>query len=197
LSAELPDTAEASPATATREAVPARAEHLGPGDFERVYLACEAPLLRYAIRLVRPLEEAQDLVQEAFRRFIGQLRQPQGFQGNARAWLYRIVHNLAIDHYRGASRRQAQLEEIQREMPLAEPATTQPDLQHAQAARLAREKLAELSERERQVIHLKVDQELSYAEIAEIIGTSAGNVGYILHHALKKLRRLLEEAGAV
>ena len=54
------------------------------------------------------------------------------------------------------------------------------------------ELLSELPEREQEVVRLKFLHELSYKEIAEVTGLTAGNVGYILHHALLKLRRGLE-----
>ena len=53
--------------------------------------------------------------------------------------------------------------------------------------------LDQLSENQRDVIRLKFQNDLSYREIAEITKLSVGNVGFLLHTGLKKLRELLSE----
>lgn len=50
-----------------------------------------------------------------------------------------------------------------------------------------------LNHREQQLVILKVYEEKSYREISGITGLTVGNVGYILHHAMKKLARHLRE----
>ena len=57
----------------------------------------------------------------------------------------------------------------------------------SEAAENAAMLLKSLSIREQQVVTLKVYEERSYREIAQITGLSEGNVGYILHHAMQKL----------
>ena len=67
-----------------------------PDSIESLYAAQESALLCYAQSLVRQNETAQDIVQEAFMRLhadFATVRQPQ-------AWLYRTVHNLALNHLR-------------------------------------------------------------------------------------------------
>src|SRR6266704_2757218 len=63
---------------------------------EELFMALESPLLSYAMRLARQVEWAEDIVQEAFMRLHAQfdeVREP-------RKWLYRTVHNLALNHQR-------------------------------------------------------------------------------------------------
>src|SRR5712692_10413912 len=63
---------------------------------ESLYAAHESALLSYAQSLVKQNEAAQDIVQEAFMRLhveFQNVRQPQ-------PWLYRTVHNLALNHLR-------------------------------------------------------------------------------------------------
>src|SRR6266566_2020689 len=63
---------------------------------ESLFAAHESALLAYAQSLVKQNETAQDIVQEAFMRLhadFDNVRQPQ-------AWLYRTVHNLALNHLR-------------------------------------------------------------------------------------------------
>ena len=54
--------------------------------------------------------------------------------------------------------------------------------------------LATLSEREREILRLKVDAGLRYKEIAEVMKLSVSNVGFILHAAISKLRKELARA---
>ena len=51
--------------------------------------------------------------------------------------------------------------------------------------------LAALPEKQRELVRLKYDGELSYKEIAEVTGLSVSNVGFILHGALAQLREAL------
>src|SRR6266404_6882487 len=67
-----------------------------PDSIESLYAAHESALLAYAQSLVKQNETAQDIVQEAFMRLhadFDNVRQPQ-------PWLYRTVHNLAVNQLR-------------------------------------------------------------------------------------------------
>jgi RNA polymerase sigma-70 factor (ECF subfamily) len=148
----------------------------------------EMPLLRYCTRLVRRPELAQDIVQDAFIRYLNYRRRPDGRAiKNAKAWLYRVTHNLALDHIR----RNRRGEEIQAELreSMAGDRADGPDelLARKDAAAAAWELLEMLSERDRQVVLLKVVDNRSYKEISEIMEISVSNVGFILHTSLKKL----------
>src|SRR5215207_10543482 len=66
------------------------------GSIEEAFTALESPLLIYALRLLQVRASAEDVVQEAFMKLHAQfdeVRQP-------RRWLYRTVHNLALNHRR-------------------------------------------------------------------------------------------------
>src|SRR5215471_21613586 len=67
---------------------------------EELFAALESPLLAYALRLTGELSLAEDLVQEAFMRLHAQfddIREPK-------RWLYRTVHNLALNERRQAGK---------------------------------------------------------------------------------------------
>jgi RNA polymerase sigma-70 factor (ECF subfamily) len=74
----------------------ASAEPPGWETIEELFTALESPLLSYAVRLSGDAGAAEDIVQEAFMRLHAQfdeVREP-------RRWLYRTVHNLALNHRR-------------------------------------------------------------------------------------------------
>src|SRR5437667_9550679 len=134
---------------------PASAEPTGAETIEELFAALESPLLSYGLRLVGQLGVAEDIVQEAFMRLqaqFDQVRQP-------RRWLYRTVHNLALNHRRDAGKI------VPLEIPSEEGASTteaadpQP-LPDGQIARwegigLVRLSVETLHERSREVIRLK------------------------------------------
>ena len=122
-----------------------------------------------------------------------QVRAPQ-------PWLYRIVHNLAVDHQRRANKivpfEATGNEEI---AASADPFDSQP-LPDEQIARwegigLVRLVLETLDERSREVIRLRFNEDLSYKEISGRTGLTVGHVGYLLHHALKAMAIELAKSG--
>ena len=108
------------------------------------------------------------------------VRQPQ-------PWLYRTVHNLAVDH----QRRSSKVVLAGDDTPEDETADSQPmpDEQIARWERigLVRLVLETLDARSKEIIKLRFDDDLSYGEIAERTGLKVGHVGYLLHHALKAM----------
>src|ERR1035438_8959591 len=72
----------------------ASAEPPGWETIEELFTALESPLLSYALRLAGDAGAAEDIVQEAFMRLHAQFDQVR----EPRRWLYRTVHNLALNH---------------------------------------------------------------------------------------------------
>ncbi|MDB6079203.1 MAG: polymerase, sigma-24 subunit, subfamily [Akkermansiaceae bacterium] len=153
----------------------------------QVFETEESPLLRFAHGLTGRREAAEDLVQEAFLR----LHTHWDDVSHPRAWLYRSVRNLALNHLRD-HRREAD----------EEPPDT-PDDGHAPDGQLARQEaagavrllLSELPEQDRSLLELKYHQNLKYEQISHRTGLSVGNVGYKLHHLLKSLAENLRRLG--
>jgi RNA polymerase sigma-70 factor (ECF subfamily) len=165
---------------------------------EELFAALESPLLSYALRLAGQLSVAEDLVQEAFMRLHAQfddVREP-------RRWLYRTVHNLALNYRRKDSKIVPLVQPNGDDAPAAaEPADPQP-LPDEQIARLegiglVRLSLETLDKRSRELVRLKFNDGLSYKEISAKTGLTTGNVGYLLHHALKAIGDELAKNGIV
>ena len=156
---------------------------------EEVFAALESPLLAYARRWLGDFSAAEDVVQEAFMKLHEQykeVRQPQ-------PWLYRTVHNLAVNHQRRAHRVTLTGDgEAAEETADSQP---MPDEQIArwEAIGLVRLVLETLDVRSRKIVRMRFDEELSYKEIAESLGLEVGHVGYLLHHALKAMATELEK----
>ena len=160
--------------------------------FEGVVGRYEAPLLRYATRLTNNAAHAEDVVQNALvklaRSWKGEFRDSPELS----AWLYRTVHNEAVDLIRSEERRRRlHLEHGAEAMARPEEAPPAPG-DDAEAAVRA---LDALSPRERQAVVLKVYGEKSYREIAAIMGISVDNVGVTLSGAMRKLAARLGGRG--
>jgi len=159
-----------------------------PTTLTRLFETEEGPLLHFALGLVGRRSVAEDLVQEAFLR----LHQVWGEVENPRAWLYRSLRNLALNHLRD-HRRETMLDD--ENGPAEESELPVEEMGRREAVGLVRMLLAELPEPDRALIQLKYQENLKYQEIGRRTGLDAGNVGYKLHHLLKGLADSLRHAG--
>jgi len=165
--------------------------------FEAVVAAYEGALLRYATRVTRNANAAQDIVQETMIRLLRSWRDALTPSPQLSSWLYRVAHNCAVDHMRKESRRHLLHTRHAEESILSSPPNRGRGDRVSDEAQQAAAALQVLSLRERQLVILKVYEGKSYREISEITGLSVGNVGYILHHAMKKLAAELKKAKAI
>lgn len=152
-----------------------------------LFQAEESGLLRYAIGLVGRRSVAEDLVQETFLR----LHQVWSEIENPRAWVYRSLRNLALNHLRDRKPES----ELQPDTTPGGDALPAEMLGYNEAVGHVRMLLAELAPEDRDLIRLKYLDELKYQEISRRTGLSVGNVGYRLHHLLKTLADDLRRAG--
>ena len=176
----------------------ASAEPPGWETIEELFAALESPLLGYALRLSGQLSAAEDMVQEAFMKLHAQfenVREP-------RRWLYRTVHNQALNHRRQTDKIVPLNPQGEGDAQAATDATDPQPLPDEQIARwegigLVRLSLEALDERSRELIQLKFNEGLSYREISTRTGLKVGHVGYLLHHALKSIADELAKLGVV
>jgi RNA polymerase sigma factor (sigma-70 family) len=152
-------------------------------EMESVIAAHESALLRYAGGLLRDAHAAQDVVQNAFIKLFRQWGPGMKPTPMLKAWLFRVVHNEAVDHMRREKRRGLLHERHAMENK------TKPIRENDQAEQIEciLAAVRRLDADEQQVVLLRIQEGLSYREISQITGRSEGNVGCILHHAVKKV----------
>lgn len=165
---------------------------------EHVMAAYEAALLRYASRLLNNADAAQDVVQTAFIRLHEHWSEcSQWAADHLKNWLYRTTHNAAVDYIR----REERLKKLHDAHAAEVDEAAEPGQVHAMDAddrrRAVLAHVGALDQAEREVLLLRLQEGLSYAEIARITGRTEGNVGCLLHFAVKHLGRRLKRAGVI
>jgi len=130
--------------------------------------------------------DAEDLTQETFERAFKAWSRFDPGRASVRTWLLSIARNLLVDHYRSRA--------VRPEQPMPEgldPAAADQELSLGLDPALAGA-LAELGEREREIVALRFGGDLSGPEIAVLTGLTLANVQQILSRSLRRLRSLLE-----
>jgi RNA polymerase sigma-70 factor (ECF subfamily) len=142
----------------------------------------------YIYRRVGHAATAEDLTGELFLRVVRSVRNERAWRDSFSAWLYRIAHNLVVDHLRRLPELPAEPVENSIEGDGADPVA-------AVEGRLARERLraatARLTPEQQEVLALRYGEGLTSAETAQILNKSTGAVEALQHRALASLRRIL------
>jgi RNA polymerase sigma-70 factor (ECF subfamily) len=155
---------------------------------ERALAEYESPLVGYAYGFVKDIERARDIVQDTFIRLCQQ--DVAKVRDGLKTWLFTVCRNRALDILRKESRLTAMDE---KKLMAREGNETVPDRALDQSERMAEvmRYLDRLSENQRTVILMKFRDGMSYHEICETTGLSSGNVGFLIHTGLKRMRELL------
>lgn len=156
---------------------------------------------RVAFRITGRMEDALDVVQDSFIAAFDKLDQFQG-EGGFTTWLLRIVTNRALDHLRARKVRQT-VPLVRDNEDAPEPIITYKDAAAADdgLARLTREEvgsrlrqaLEALPPDQRAVFALYANGDMTYGEIAAVLGIPIGTVMSRLFHARRKLRDELSD----
>ena len=155
-----------------------------PSDVEQLYRDSREALTGYFRRRHSSHHAAEDLVQETFLRLM-RCGDRCRSSTSPRGYLFGIARHVSLDAWRRAKPPGEDAASVEA-IPAPEP---DPRL----AA--ARETIAALPALQREVLDLRFQHDLSYAEIAEALGVPIGTVRSRLHNALELLRERLEHEG--
>lgn len=175
-------------------------DHAAPRPGELVETAIaeyQSPLLRYAARLLRDPVAAQDVVQNVFVKLARRADGGAPPREALKSWLYRVTHNEAVDTMRRETRLRLLHDRHGEWVEINEPASGGDDMTEQERKQTVLRFVHKLHPREKQVLLLRLEEGLSYQEIAAVTGRSEGNVGNLLHHAVRKLSLALTQAGAI
>jgi RNA polymerase sigma-70 factor (ECF subfamily) len=165
--------------------------------FEELWRRHHATVHALTRRYARTSEDARDLTQRAFLRTVGAARRAlrgAGADFPFRPWLLRIAANLGKNHLRDEARwRRAPVQEIDQAADGA--ARADELLLRRERERRVREAVLRLPRRQREVLTLRIDAGLSFAEVARTLGIEEGNARVHYHHAARGLAALVRAAG--
>ena len=143
----------------------------------------EDALIRYAFWILRDQELAREVVQETFLRLCRE--EPSKVGGYLAQWLFTVCRNLAFD----TRKREARMTPLE-DMDIG----VDSNLEQKEAVGEIFRLVENLPKNQREVVYLKFQCDLSYKEISDVTKLSVGNVGLLLHTALKAIRkRVLSE----
>ena len=154
----------------------------------------QSPLIRYVCRMLGDIEQARDVVQDAFLRLCHQ--DQVLLEAEVRAWLYAVCRNRAIDILR-KERRVVRMDEGDTENQVAAGPSAAEALEENQRRQHLNQAMKELTPPQQEVLRLKFGEGLSYREISRITGFSESNVGFLIHVGVKKLRECVGSGSMV
>jgi RNA polymerase sigma factor (sigma-70 family) len=155
------------------------------GFLERTIAAQQAPLLRYATRLLGDPDRARDVVQDTFVKLMAQ--PPESVNGHTVEWLFTVCRHRALDVLRKEGRMK-RFEEGQMERVTAGEPRPGRTLEHAETQAAVLRLIDRLPPNQQEVVRLKFQNGFSYKEISRITALSVTNVGFLIHTAVARLR---------
>ncbi len=163
--------------------------------FEQLVLAYQSQIYHLCLRMLGNADDAADMTQEAFLkawRGLETFQQESAFS----SWLYRLASNCCLDLLRSQKRRPTVsfvMEDADGEEQSYEPADEAPSPEEEAIFREEKSEIAQamqaLDEEQRQILTLRVVNDLSYAQISEILGIKEGTVKSRLARARENLRK--------
>ncbi|HRU39543.1 MAG TPA: RNA polymerase sigma factor [Candidatus Goldiibacteriota bacterium] len=155
-------------------------------------------IINYAYRFTGIKEDAEDIGQEVFVRVFNAA---PGYTASAKftTWLYRIAYNACVDYIRkrkhGGKVSSLDAVEGETEIQVPDPNNKPADelMLDAEESAGIRAALSLLPEKQRAALILKVYEDKSYAEIAEILGVSVASVESMIFRARTAMRQVLKK----
>lgn len=142
------------------------------------------------LRISKGEAEAQDLCQRAFLRAFMGLEKFRG-ESSFRTWLYRIAVNLSKNFLRDSGRRAEVTLEHEAHLSSKEKSALERVLDEEQRKKL-HTLIETLPQKQKAILQLRVYEDLSFAEIAQILGGTENAAKVNFHYAIKNLKKALD-----
>jgi RNA polymerase sigma-70 factor (ECF subfamily) len=148
-----------------------------------------AKIYNYIYYQVGDQDLAEDLTANVFTKILDAVRSDKAWQLSFSAWIYRIAHNIVVDHFRRSEHEKA--------LPLNELITAAADdpvsaVERIMSSDSIKKAMRHLTDEQQVVILLKFSEELSNLEVARVMGKTEGAIKSLQYRALAALRRCLE-----
>ena len=146
-------------------------------------------IARYVTARTGSRDLGEELAAEVFVRAVESIGSFRDRGAPVEAWLFRIAHNLVVDHYRRSARRPAVV--LDDAMQLAGSADTAKEVEQRLAMERVRQMMEHLNSAQQEVISLRFSGELSAEEAGAVMGRTPGAIRELQRTALKALRALM------
>jgi RNA polymerase sigma-70 factor (ECF subfamily) len=156
---------------------------------EELYLIHFDRIYSYLHMTVGNRHDAEDLTTQTFLRMLESIGRFRWQSAPFSAWLFRIAHNLSMDHFRATRRSQPEAEVP--EPSGSEERSAEDEAFQAIGRRSMLEMIEGLSDEQRQVLTLKFVFSFTNGDVATILGKSEGAVKSLQHRALVSLQKQL------
>jgi len=177
--------------TADIRALVARAQEGDREALEELYLLHFDRIYSYLHMSVGNRHDAEDLTTQTFLKMLESIKRFRWQSAPFSAWLFRIAHNLAMDHFR-ASRRWQPEEEVPEPVGDAEPSAEFSAFQSIGRQSML-QLIENLSQEQKQVLTLKFVFNLPNGEVATILGKTEGAIKSLQHRALVSLQKQISQ----
>ena len=196
-------TAILYPVTSHREGLPLdeaelvrRAKAGEPEALSEFYEQYVDRVFRYIVIRVGNHHDSEDLTEEVFLRALQSISKFNYKGAPLAAWLFRIAHNIIVDHWRRTRGRE--MNSLDDAMEVSEPgADPEEGLELFSDTQGLRKAMEGLTERQREVLTLRFGADLSIVETAKVMGRKEGTIKALQHNALAALRRLVDREGTL
>ena len=159
---------------------------------EELYLIHFDRIYSYLHMSVGNRHDAEDLTTQTFLKMLEAIGRFRWQSAPFSAWLFRIAHNLAMDHFR--ARRRWQPEEEVPEPPGEEEPSAELQAMHSIGRQSMLALIEDLSSEQQQVLTLKFVFNFQNADVATILGKTDGAIKSLQHRALVSLQKQIQEA---
>lgn len=153
-------------------------------NFVHLYDAYLDKIYRFLYFRTSHQETAEDLTSQTFLKALDKIKSFDAEKGTFQAWLYRIAHNLLIDHYR-SPRKEVDLDHA---LNISSDSSPEQDTENVLATEATRKLLDTLPADTQTLVILRIWDELSYAEIAKIMDKSEASLKMQFSRAINVLR---------
>jgi RNA polymerase sigma-70 factor, ECF subfamily len=161
---------------------------------EALYLLHFDRIYSYLHMSVGNRHDAEDLTTQTFLKMLESIGRFRWRSAPFSAWLFRIAHNLAMDHFRSHRRWQPE-EEVPEPLDSAEPSAEHEAL-HSIGRQSMLRLIEKLSHEQQQVLALKFVFSFSNGEVATILGKTEGAIKSLQHRALVSLKKQADDPAA-
>src|SRR4029077_16131421 len=159
--------------------------------FDELMIRYERQVYRVCYRFVENRDDAMDLAQEVFIKAFEHLATFRR-ESSLKTWLYRIAMNHCINHVKKHSQEFVEVTEYTGSIR----ASAQTQLKDQEQREHFRRMVKQLPPKQKAILELRINEQLSYEEIANISGRSISTIKASVFFALDKLRKLVKHSGS-